>query len=45
MLSAAFPGYVAPTSAAEMAHFIADFALNSGAFFNGKIIPVSSSNP
>lgn len=45
MLSAAFPGYVAPTSAVQMAHFIADFAINSGAFFNGKIIPVSSSNP
>jgi NAD(P)-dependent dehydrogenase (short-subunit alcohol dehydrogenase family) len=45
MLAAAFPGYIAPTSASQMAHFIADFALNSGAFFNGKIIPVSSSNP
>jgi 3-oxoacyl-[acyl-carrier protein] reductase len=45
MLSAAFPGYVAPTSAEQMASFIADFALNSGSFFNGKIIPVSSTNP
>lgn len=45
MLSAAFPGYIAPTSPAEMAQFIADFALNNGSFFNGKIIPVSSSNP
>jgi short-subunit dehydrogenase len=45
MLAAAFPGYTAPTSAAQMAGFIADFALNSGAFFNGKIIPVSSTNP
>jgi 3-oxoacyl-[acyl-carrier protein] reductase len=45
MLSAAFPGYIAPTSPAEMAQFIANFALHNGAFFNGKIIPVSSSNP
>jgi short-subunit dehydrogenase len=45
MLSAAFPGYIAPTSPAEMAQFITNFALHNGAFFNGKIIPVSSSNP
>ena len=45
MLSAAFPGYIAPTSPAEMAQFIADFALHNGSFVNGKIIPVSSSNP
>lgn len=45
MLAAAFPGYTAPTSPVQMAQFIADFALHSGAFFNGKIIPVSSSNP
>ena len=45
MLSAAFPGYTAPTSPQQMATFIANFALNSGAFFNGKIIPVSSTNP
>ena len=45
MLEAAFPGYIAPTQPAQMAQFIADFALHSGAFLNGKIIPVSSSNP
>ena len=45
MLEAAFPGYIAPTQPAQMAQFIADFALHSGAFMNGKIIPVSSSNP
>jgi len=45
MLEAAFPGYVAPTSALQMAAFIADFALQSGSFFNGKILPVSSTNP
>jgi hypothetical protein len=45
MLESAFPGYTAPTSPQEMAQFIADFALHSGAYFNGKILPVSSSNP
>lgn len=45
MLEAAFPGYVAPTSSEQMAAFIADFALHSGSFFNGKILPVSSTNP
>jgi NAD(P)-dependent dehydrogenase (short-subunit alcohol dehydrogenase family) len=45
MLEAAFPGYMAPTSAVQMAAFIADFALQSGSFFNGKILPVSSTNP
>ena len=45
MLAAAFPGYTAPTTPTEMADFIANFALHSGAFFNGKILPVSSTNP
>lgn len=45
MLEEAFPGYKAPVSAKEMASFIMNFALNSGAFLNGKIIPVSSSTP
>ncbi len=45
MLSAAFPGYNAPLSAAEMAGFIADFALNGHQYFNGKILPVSLSTP
>lgn len=45
MLAAAFPGYTAPTTPKEMAAFIANFALQSGAFFNGKILPVSSTNP
>ena len=45
MLSAAFPGYVAPTTPMQMAAFIANFALNAGAFFSGKILPVSSTNP
>lgn len=45
MLAEAFPGYLANTSAKEMAAFIADFALNKGGFFNGKILPVSNSTP
>ncbi len=45
MLNKAFPGYNAPLSAAQMAQFIADFALNGQQFFNGKIVPVSINTP
>jgi NAD(P)-dependent dehydrogenase (short-subunit alcohol dehydrogenase family) len=45
MLEEAFPGYQAPTSAVEMAEFIAYFSLNSNKWINGKIIPVSNSTP
>lgn len=45
MLSEAFPGYVAPLSAKEMATFIAQFATSAQHYMNGKIIPVSMSNP
>lgn len=45
MLQEAFPGYQAPISAKDMAKFISSFALTGHEFFNGKIIPVSSSNP
>ena len=45
MLNEAFPGYKAPLSSKEMAKFIFDFSLNGNNFFNGKIIPVSISNP
>jgi NAD(P)-dependent dehydrogenase (short-subunit alcohol dehydrogenase family) len=45
MLTEAFPGYIAPVSAKEMAEFIAWFALNGHHFFNGKILPVSISTP
>ncbi|MDF2438075.1 MAG: family oxidoreductase [Bacteroidota bacterium] len=45
MLEEAFPGYKAPLSASEMAGFIANFALNSHHFMNGKVIPVSMSTP
>ncbi len=45
MLEAAFPGYLAPISAAEMSEFIADFSLNANRFIKGKVIPVSLSTP
>ena len=45
MLAEAFPGYKAQTSAAEVAEFIANFALNAHKNINGKIIPVSTSTP
>lgn len=45
MLSTAFPGYIAPVSAAEMGKFIGNFLLEAGTVMSGKIIPVSLSDP
>lgn len=45
MLAEAFPGVKAPVTAPEMAAFIANFALNSAKFINGKVLPVSVSTP
>jgi len=45
MLEAAFPGYEAPVKAAEMARYIVDFSLTGNQFYNGKTLPVSSTNP
>ncbi|MEO6304862.1 MAG: SDR family oxidoreductase [Bacteroidia bacterium] len=45
MLAKAFPGYKAPLKANEMAKFICNFALTGHSYFNGKIIPVSSTTP
>jgi len=45
MLEKAFPGYIAPVSASEMASFISNFAVNSHHFFNGRVLPVSLSRP
>jgi NAD(P)-dependent dehydrogenase (short-subunit alcohol dehydrogenase family) len=45
MLEEAFPGYKAPLDARSIAEFISEFALRGQMFFNGKIIPVASSNP
>ena len=45
MLEEAFPGYLAPLSADEMASYITEFALNGNKWMNGKIIPVSLTTP
>lgn len=45
MLEEAFPGYKAPTTALEMAQYIADFSLTGNKYYNGKMLQVSSSTP
>ena len=45
MLDKAFPGYKAPVDASGMADFVSWFALNGHKYFNGKILPVSVTNP
>jgi NAD(P)-dependent dehydrogenase (short-subunit alcohol dehydrogenase family) len=45
MFRRAFPGYNAQLKPDEIAGLIADFALNGHKYFNGKILPVSVSNP
>ena len=45
MLELAFPDYKASTTPAEMANFIYGFSTSNPIMFNGKIIPVSISNP
>ena len=45
MLVQAFPGVKAPVSADEMAAYILKFALEGQQYFNGKVLPVSSSTP
>jgi NAD(P)-dependent dehydrogenase (short-subunit alcohol dehydrogenase family) len=45
LMAEAFPDYTAPVNANEMARFIVDFSANGRLFFNGKILPVSSSTP
>lgn len=45
MLEEAFPGYVAPTTALEMAQYIFDFSLNGNQYYNGKLLQVSNSTP
>jgi short-subunit dehydrogenase len=45
MLAQAFPGYTAPLSPENMAEFVAWFATHGHQFFNGKVLPVSSSTP
>jgi len=45
MLAEAFPGYLAPTTAIEMAEYIFDFSLNGNKYYNGKVLQVSNSTP
>ena len=45
MLSEAFPGYEAQVNPLEMASYIFNFANTASNIFNGKVIPVSSTNP
>lgn len=45
MLEEAFPGYIASTSALEMAQYIFDFSLNGNKYYNGKLLQVSNSTP
>ena len=45
MFERAFPGIKALHSPPQIAQFIADFAVTGNRFFNGKVIPVSSSVP
>ena len=45
MLSQAFPDLKAPLTAAEMAKYIYNFALNGNNYYNGKVLPVSKSTP
>ncbi len=45
MLAEAFPGYQAPLSPKQMAEYIFDFAVKGHLYYNGKILPVSSSTP
>ena len=45
MLKSAFPGFNAAHESFEMAEYIANFALHSAQYFNGKTIQVSSTTP
>ncbi|MEE4198350.1 MAG: SDR family oxidoreductase [Bacteroidales bacterium] len=45
MLRSAFPGIKAPLEPDDMARFICDFAIHGKKYFNGKVLPVSSTTP
>lgn len=45
MFQSAFPGKAAPVKADKMAGFITDFAMKAHHFMNGKILPVTLSEP
>jgi NAD(P)-dependent dehydrogenase (short-subunit alcohol dehydrogenase family) len=45
MLATAFPGYQAKLSAFEVAGWIKSFCTDGGKVFNGKVLPLSITNP
>ena len=45
MLTEAFPDLEVPMTAANMADYIAKFALDGQLFYNGKVLPVSNTTP
>lgn len=45
MLAEAFPGYQAPLIPKQMAEYIFEFTTKGHQYYNGKILPVSSSTP
>jgi 3-oxoacyl-[acyl-carrier protein] reductase len=45
MLQKAFPGYEAPVQVDTMAEYIADFLEKGHKLYNGKVLPVSLTNP
>ena len=45
MLTEAFPDYKANITPQQMARYIADFALNGGEVFNGKVLQVANTTP
>ena len=45
MLAEAFPNYQANITPKQMAHYIADFALNGSKVFNGKVLQVANTTP
>lgn len=45
MFNEAFPDFDAPLSAEQMGTYLADFAVNGSAYYNGKVLPVALSDP
>lgn len=45
MLEKAFPGFQAPLTSTQMADFVLEFTLKGHLYYNGKVLPVSSSTP
>jgi len=45
MLESAFPGMKAPVEAGSMGNYISDFLLEAHKFYNGRVLPVSLTDP